>query len=138
DVEWDSGWDFIELQVIARGTPLLRDLAKNYEEGDSIKKLHETGVQLTYSEPVLIFDANSKTNKGSIHRLLWDGTCVPDAIAPNFTTFFEHWLATGCFHGRDFKAYWEIVKDIVPAKIPAKDNLWLKYYTKQYADAAIE
>ncbi len=43
NVEWEAGWDFISLDIIMRDTPILRDLAKNYEPTDPIKKLHQTG-----------------------------------------------------------------------------------------------
>ncbi len=132
ETEWVAGRDFISMKYIVRDTPQLRNLAKNYPDDDPIKKLHEKGVQLTYEEPVFLFDADIKTKTGNIHQLLWDGEPIPDAIAPDFTTFFEHWLAAGCFFNGDFNTYREIVKDIVPVHIPEKDNLWLQFYNKQY------
>ncbi len=137
DVEWSAGWDFVPVGFIERDTPMLRNLANNYEDNSYAKKIHETGVQLTYEEPILLFDANKETKTGSIHFLLWDGTSLPEAIAPDFNTFFEHWLAAGCFRGRNFKAYWEIVKGIVPIQIPLKENLWIRYYSKQYNEVLV-
>jgi hypothetical protein len=132
--EWivTAGWDFQSLKCyIIRDLPMKRGLAKNYPDGDMGKKLHETGVQLTYEEPILLFDADPKTKEGNIHWVCYDGASLTDVIAPNFRTFFEHWLATGCFQNGNFDTYWEMVKDIVPIQIPAEDNLWLKFYNKQ-------
>ena len=109
---------------------LLRKLADNYEDDDPLKKLHQTGIQLTFSEPILLFDGATKT--GNIHWLCWDGEPLADVIAPDITAFFEHWLAAGCFYQGDFKAYWEVVKDIVPIHIAEDKNLWLNFYNKQY------
>jgi tetratricopeptide (TPR) repeat protein len=126
DEDWVAGRDFIKLKYIERDTQDLRDLAKKLDDNDPAKKLHETGIQLTFSEPILLFDPKS----GAIHQLLWDGEPVVDPIAPSMSIFLEHWLAAGCFYEGDFDTYYNHVKDIVPIKIFVKDNLWLKYKKK--------
>ncbi|MFI5149222.1 MAG: TPR end-of-group domain-containing protein [Bacteroidia bacterium] len=136
---WSAGWDFMSLkEYLIRDTPKLRELAKAYEDGDPIKKLHETGVQLTSEEPILLFNTDSKTKQGNIHWICYDGSPLADAITSDFRTFLEHWLAAGCFHHGNKEAYLEIVKDIVPVRIPVKDNLWIQYYDKIYNSGPTE
>jgi len=131
--EWEAGFDFCDIDIIRRDIPMYRnDLAKNYEDGSFIKHLHLKGVPLSYSEPALLFDADPETKKSKIYLMLWDGEPSENPITSDFTTFFTHWLASGCFRARDFKKYWEVVKDFVPIKIPPKENLWLKYYHELY------
>jgi|GEM_PF-3564215 tetratricopeptide (TPR) repeat protein len=132
DGEWEAGWDFIPVNLVVRETPRLQELANNYEDSDPLKKIHKTGVQLTYEEPILLFDGDVKTKKGAVHFMLWDGSPLPDEVAPDFSTFFEHWLAAGCFKVRDFDAYHKVVKSIIPIKIATADNLWLRHFNKQY------
>ncbi len=135
DEEWEAGFDFCAMDIIRRDIPMYRDeLAPNYDDIDPLKQLHSTGVPISYSEPALIYNADPNLKKSDVYLLMWDGESSFEPIAPDFTTFFKHWLASGCFRGREFKKYWEVVKDFVPVQIPLEENLWLKYYDRVYKD----
>lgn len=137
--EWEAGFDFCDINIVRREIPSYRELADNYddeeEDEDPIKILHLNAVPISYSEPALIYNANAADTDPypGIYLMLWDGEPADYPIADDFTTFFTHWLASGCFRGREFKKYWEVVKDFVPIKIPIEENLWLRYYENLYA-----
>jgi len=133
--EWEAGFDFLQIDIIRRNISMYRDdLAPIYEDEDDnfLYNLHLNCVPLSFAEPALVYDADPLIKKPGLYLMLWDGEASFEPIAPDFTTFFTHWLASGCFRGREFKKYWEVVKDIVPIKIPLNENLWLNYYSRLY------
>jgi len=131
--EWEAGFEFCDIEEMSSEIPMYRDdLAPNYKDGDPLKRLHLRGVPLSSEEPALIFDADPSSENHGIYLMLWDGEPSSKPIAPDFTTFLTHWLASGCFAGREFKKYWKVVKDFVPINIPVKENLWLNYYSILY------
>lgn len=128
-----GGSDFLDHKQVVRNTNLLRDLAKIYKsEHTELKRIHTYGIPLSFSEPNFILDGQPNRTINGVHRMLYDGDPISDPVANSFTIFFEHWLATGCFSYGDFETYWQEIKSIVPLKIPLRENLWLKFWDKQY------
>src|SRR5579885_2194163 len=56
DENWVAGRDFMKLEYIIREVMQIRDMAKKMEDDFVSKKLHETGIALTFEEPILLFD----------------------------------------------------------------------------------
>jgi hypothetical protein len=132
-----AGTDFLPFKYVVRDTGMLREMAENYDDEDDkeemeLRRLHLYGIPLTFEEPCLILDAQPDKKEHGIYRILYDGSPLKNVIAPDFTTFWEHWLAAGCFIKGNFDAYWQIVHEYVTLQIPHKDNLWLKYWDQQY------
>jgi hypothetical protein len=133
---YGAGTDFCQWSHIVRDTPMLRQLGQQYHADNpfmsEIRRLHQYGVPLSYSEPLFLLDGDPSSRQPAVHRMLYDGNPELSPIAPNFTEFFEHWLAAGCFTYGDFDAYWNDVGQIVSQEIPHADNLWLRFYDRQY------
>ncbi len=133
---YGAGTDFCQWVYIIRDTPMLRQLGHQYHADNplvtEIRRLHQYGVPLSYSEPFFLLDGDPSHSTPSMHRILYDGDPELSPIAPSFTEFFEHWLAAGCFTYGDFDAYWSDVQQIVPQEILHADNLWLQFYDRQY------
>ncbi|MGP8217195.1 MAG: GAD-like domain-containing protein [Bacteroidia bacterium] len=154
---WDIGCSSIPLDSIA--DPTVFNLEPDSINSVKGKNFYETGLQLAFTDMKILFDG---TKEESIYGLLPHyepppATATPremrirkiylnqsllyepitDAIAPDFRTFFEHWLASGCFsigQNKRFSHHWDAVKKMVPVKIPLKENLWLKYCSKLYKE----
>ncbi len=132
-----AGTDFLPFKYVKRDADMLREMAENYDDEEDkeemeLRRLHLFGIPLTFEEPCLILDAQPERSENGVYRILYDGSSLKEAIAPDFTTFWEHWLAAGCFIKGNFEAYWEVVSEFVTLQIPHKDNLWLRYWDKQY------
>jgi hypothetical protein len=121
-----AGTDFMEVEHILRDLEGFRAMVEHYEPGTLLHTIHADGVQLSYSEPSLVWTPDGVT------RVLYDGDSEETTIAPTLAVFFRHWLATGCFMRGDFKTYYAAVRDLLPEHIAPQENLWLQFYQRQY------
>jgi hypothetical protein len=126
---FSAGFDFLELKYIDRDITQDRELGEEYHRQSLDARLHQDGLALSYSEPRIFCDL---AGKGAIYFVMYDGDTPKFPIADNFTEFFTHYLAAGCFYSHRFDLYWNFVKDIVPLQIPLNQNKWIKFYSKVY------
>ncbi len=131
------GFDFYNIRNMERDLPDFREIAtiyadtnKDSTDGDYWWEyyMHKNGVPLSFEEPSLALFVET----GEIMFMIYDGGAPEFSIADSFTEFFEHYLASGCFRGGNFEAFWDEVKDIVPIHIPIEENKWINFYKKVY------
>ncbi len=122
------GFDFYTIKNLEKDIDDFRKLAEITEGLEPDHSLHRIGIPLSYSDSQLIY----LPSDGKIYYAIYDGKMPELPIADSFKEFFEHYLASGCFLSHSFKPHWELVKDIVPIKIPISENKWLQFYKKTY------
>ena len=131
------GFDFYNLKYFERDLSDFREMAEISADSNQYSNdgdysweyyMHKNGIPLSYEEPNLALFSET----GDIRLMIYDGGSPNYPIANNFTEFFEHWLASGCFRGGNFNVFWQEVKDIVPIYIPIEQNKWINFYNKVY------
>ena len=121
---FSAGFEF----YLEKDLSSFREMAEDFAPDSLDYKIHTTGLTISSSEPYLTIDLETE----NIWWVLYDGDMPGFPIADNFTEFFEHYLAAGCFCSHSFSTYWPIVKDFVPIQIPLEKNKWVRFYSKVY------
>jgi hypothetical protein len=125
-----AGFDWYNLEYLARDMPEDRKLAQLYEADAPERRLLEKGFPLSYSPPQIAWDPD-----GGIVHFSTHNDWVP-AFTDSFADFLEHWLEAGCFSSHAITRWLPKVKHLVPGRIPPAKNLWIRYYKKVFAKYA--
>ena len=125
-----AGFDWYNLEYLARDMPDSRELAKVYEADEPGRRVLEKGIPLSYSSPQIIWDPGG----GIVHFSTHNDLRPP--IADSFTTFLEHWLEAGCHSSHAITRWLPKVQHLVPGRIPPEKNLWITYYTQEFVPYA--
>jgi hypothetical protein len=124
------GFDFIAVPLILRNMESFRELASEQAEDEDDDEPEEStelmakGIPLSHSEPCLVvFDG------GVYHFSVRNPV---RRVTSSWTELLEHWLAAGCFSSHSYAALRPHVEGLVPAVPAEQDNLWLRYYERQF------
>lgn len=116
------GFSFMDANALVDHTKMLRDVAKDNDDGHA--KVIRNGFAITYEEPEIVVSDDGVYHFSFRNPLL--------RVASSFTEFLEAWMASGCFASHDFDALWKVVKPYVKSDL-AK-NVWIAAYKKQFPD----
>lgn len=119
------GFDFLDCGALVKHTQMLRKAAADHlDEDDEHAELISEGVAVTATEPYLVVTTRGVWHFSFRNPLL--------QVAPSWTAFLTHWLASGCFRSHSFASLWSQVGAYVPIKIAPAKNTWLRAYKKQF------